>query len=142
MSMQSILSASMSVSRMQAVQSAQTKVEGRIGVLKAEIKSDGGNEQKEKKVGELEEQAASLTGSLMGDLQEVNESLKPDEDNKESEGVEKKPENMDSVELSKRPDGSTPEKKAVTGDPVTYSPEGEEVKAEAQKTGKQVDVKA
>ena len=80
MSMQSILSASASMSRIQKMQSVRSKTQGQIDVLNAEIKQDGGDSKKEEQVNALEEQSANLTGNLMGELSGVNETLKPEKE--------------------------------------------------------------
>lgn len=140
MSMQSILSASMSLNRIQTMQSIQSQNQGRVNVLKAEIKQDGGHvAYKEEEIEELNERSSNIMDNMMDELGDVNETLKPSEDDKAGES-EKTP-NTDKVDLSKPSDG-TDEEKAVRGEaPVSYDAEGK-VKAEASPAGKKVDAKA
>lgn len=141
MSMQSILSASMSLGRIQTMHSVQTQNEGRINVLKAEIKQDGGNENKEEQVKALEEHSSNITGSLMDELNEVNEKLTPSEDSETGEAA--KTPNTDKVDLSHRgEDAEQDGGKAVRSEtPVSYNAEGK-VNETASPSGKQVDSKA
>lgn len=74
MSMQSILTANMSLAKMQVMQSVHTKTQGQIGVLKAEIHLEGGNEKKEEKVKQLTQKSSELMGSMMEELKNTNKS--------------------------------------------------------------------
>ena len=144
MSMQSILSASASMSRIQKMQSVRSKTQGQIDVLNAEIKQDGGDSKKEEQVNALEEQSANLTGNLMGELSGVNETLKtekeptkPEEDTSKGDKVP----DTDQVELSK-PSDATIESKAIRSNaPAIYDAAGE-VKEAVLSPEKRLDIKA
>lgn len=141
MSMQSILSASMTLNRMQTMQSLQTQTQGRINVLHAEIKQDGGHdERKENQISELEERSSNIMDSMMDELKDVNETLKPSEDGKTGE-AEKKP-NTDQVDLSHPTEDTDGEGRTVRAEAaVSYNAEGK-AEAEASPAGKKVDTKA
>lgn len=102
MSMQSILAASQSITRMQTIQSARTQMQGTANVLRVESKQDGGNEKKDAKASELEEKSSTMMGDLMEEVSDINETLKPDEDTKEEEK-----ETTESKEKEKREDKVT-----------------------------------
>lgn len=85
MSMQTLLLASQSITRMQAMQSAKSQMQSTADILRVESKLDGGNEKKLAKADELEKKANDLTEDLMGEITDVNEALKPDEDTKAEE---------------------------------------------------------
>lgn len=135
MSMQSILSASQSLTRMQSMQSATTKSQGQSNVLKAEIKQDGERvtESKKDEMKKLEEKAAQNAQDLMSGITEINGELKPSEDEK-AEGTDSKKEpETDKLELSsnwkeRAEAGDKGSAKISVGDPVTYKPEGGKIK--------------
>lgn len=138
MSMQSILSASMSLSRLQTMQSLHTQTQGRINVLNAELKQDGGESvYKKDAIDELEERSSNIMNNMMDELDDVNESMKPSEEEKTEGAAEKEPD-TDKVELSRHPEAG--EKAASVEEPVSYDAEGKAVKAEP--SGKKVDAKA
>lgn len=131
MSMQSILAASQSMTKMQTIQSVRTQMQGKANVLRIESKQDGGDEKKDAKANELEEKSSNLMGDLMGEVNNVNEVLKPDEDTKteevSKEETEEKTPKTDSVELSdsaiKHNSEGTQAKPAVL-EAVTYNSDG------------------
>lgn len=137
MSMQSILSASQALMKMQTVQSSNTKTQGEISVLKAEIRKDGDHalESKKEKVEELEENVSKTNEDLMDGLNEINGELKPSEENKtdNTETVENQKEpNTDKVEISasgkeKAASGEIAAESIAVGDPVTYKPVGNKI---------------
>lgn len=146
MSMQSILSASLSLTQIQTVQSANTKVQGRINVLKAEIKQDNGNEKKEEEVKGLEEQSSKLMDDLMGNLEEVNSKLDPskEEDGEKTGGSSSTGSNTDKVDLSHKTDGeaskdaSSPVQNA---EPTVYQANGEAAPQERTPSGARVNTR-
>lgn len=141
MSMQSILSASMSLAQMKAGYSAQTQNQGQMNVLKAEIKQDGGNSQKEEKLKALEEKNTKLT-ETMSKLQEIQNSTKPSEEEEDTSitDTEKQP-NTDRVDLSKPNEEGDGEKAAsVQGKAVHYNAQGKTEAAASSE--KKMDVKA
>lgn len=130
MSMQSILSASLSLNRIQVVQAAHTKNEGRINVLQAEIKLDNGNEKKEAEVEQLQEKSASIMDTMMDQVKDAQDALNPSEEGKDESVKETNKEpNTDKVDLTHSPEtteGTTGEVKAAaipSGD-ATYTAEG------------------
>lgn len=105
MSMQSLLAASQSMAKMQAMQSARTQMQSTSNILRIESKQDGGDEKKEAQADALDAQASSAMNSLMTEATNVNEILKPDEDVKTEEASKeeeeaKKPPKTDTIELS------------------------------------------
>lgn len=146
MSMQSILSASLSLNRIQTVQSIHSQNEGRINVLKAEIKLDNGNEKKEAEVEKLQEKSSLIMDTMMDQVNEAQEALNPSEEEKDASATETKKEpNTDKVELSHSPEameGTDGEVKAAavpSGDAV-YTAEGKTEKPVP--SGKKVNTKA
>ena len=105
MSMQALMAASQSMARMQTMQSARTQMQGSANVLRIESKQDGGNQQKLDAADELEKKSSNLMGDLMGEITDVNETLKPDEDAKAEEAAKEeealnKPPKTDTIALS------------------------------------------
>lgn len=132
MSMQSILAASQSMVRMQNMQATRTQMQGNANVLRAESQQDGGNEIKDAQAAVLEEKSGNLMGDIIGELTDVNETLKPDEDikadevSKDGEASKKSPK-TDTVDLSKSATKHTNEgahEKPVVLDAVTYKADG------------------
>lgn len=136
MSMQSIMSASMSLNHIQTMQSVRTKTQGQIGVLNAEIKQDGGDPIKEEKVRELEKSSASLTSNLTGELNDINETLKP-----ENESPKPEDEATDKVELTKPSEGTQDNKEIRSETPALYDAAGN-LKETAPLSDRQLDAKA
>lgn len=91
--MQAIISADVSVKQAQVQGSVATRMEGRAGVLKAEIKQSaalGGNtEAKEAELAEVEQKAMNATASQMNTLVGANrtmqEAAKAEQESKEEE---------------------------------------------------------
>lgn len=146
MSMQSILSASYSLSRAQTTHAVQTHTQGRIGVLKAEIENDGGDKKKEKQVDMLEQKLSDVAGSMMGELNKINEDLKPSEEGKTEEAAKKgegKEPNTDKIQWSQRPDGEQEKLPAVQNDvPVSYDATGNQTAMDPALPGKVLDATA
>lgn len=94
-SMQAIISADTSLKQAQVQKSVSTSMEGRAGVLKAEIKQDKGKntEAKEAEFAQVEQKAADATQSQMETLGEANNAIKEaataEPDNKKDETVTK-----------------------------------------------------
>lgn len=94
-SMQAIISADTSLKQAQVQKSVSTRMEGRAGVLKAEIKQDKGKntEAKEAELAQVEQKAADATQSQMETLKEANNAIKEaataEPDNKKDETVTK-----------------------------------------------------
>lgn len=89
--MQAIVSADMSMNQVQIQGSVKTSLEGRIGVLEAEMKQDAGRgastEQKEAELLDLQEKTAQVTSSQMRTLSQMNEELHEAEE-KDNENTE------------------------------------------------------
>ncbi len=140
MSMQSLLTASMSLSKMQVMQSVNTKVQGQISVLKAEIKMDGGNYKKEEKVEQLTQKSSELVGSMMEELKNTNTQLTTPE--------EEKPSNMDQVDISHKTENTGKEEgeekdgNIQASSAVSYDAEGKKTEKAEAKPGEKMDVKA
>lgn len=133
MSMQALLSASQSMSQMQTMQSARTKMQGNAAVLRTESKQNGGDEKKEAQAEALEEKSAKLLNDLMNEAADVNETLMPDEDvtteteTKEETEETKVPPKTDTVEISTGTAvniGKSVPEKAESLDAVTYNADG------------------
>lgn len=94
-SMQAIISADMSVGQARIQGNTASVMEGRAGVLKAEIKRDavlgGDTSAKEEELAEAEQKAIDATASQMDTLGKVNEYLK------EAEEDERKTEEQENV---------------------------------------------
>jgi hypothetical protein len=78
-SMAAIISADMSMGQVKVQSQVKTNLEGRAGVLKAEINLDasrGGNtEAKEEELADIEEKVNSVTSSQMSALSDINKNL-------------------------------------------------------------------
>ena len=107
-SMQAIISADAAMGQVQVQSRVKSSLEGRAGVLKAEIKRDagaGGNtEAKEAELAEIEEKAGNVTTSQMSALSEISKNL--EEAAKEDGEADKK-------ENAKSPSGESEENPAV-----------------------------
>lgn len=123
MSMQTLLVASQSMSRMQTMQSARTRMQG--------------SAKKEEKADALDEKSNRLMGQLMGEMTDINEVLKPDEEaraeeketEKELEKNAETGEKTDTVTLSDYANGyrgPLPKIDLSMGEAVTYEPDGSE----------------
>lgn len=78
-SMKAMISADSSMKQAQVQGSVATKMEGRAGVLKAEIKQDAGHgnvEAKKEELAEVEQIAEKATASQMNTLSEANKAVK------------------------------------------------------------------
>lgn len=140
MSMQSLLTANMSLAKMQVMQSVNTRTQGQIGVLKAEIQLEGGNEKKEEKVKQLTQKSSDLMGSMMEELKNANAQLaSPEED---------RPSNTDQVEISHKTENTGKEEneegegKIQASSAVSYDAEGKKTEKTETKPGEKMDVKA
>lgn len=97
-SMQAVISADVSMKQAEVQGSVAKKMEGRAGVLKAEIRQDTSfgidTRAKEEELAETEQLAASATASQVGILQKANEEMKDaakaDKTSKTSEAKEDK----------------------------------------------------
>lgn len=101
-SMQTIISADMSVGQARIQGNAASVMEGRAGVLKAEIKRDaalgGDTSAKEEALAEAEQKAMDATASQMDTLGKVNEYLKEAaEDERKTEEQEKVKDGEDKI---------------------------------------------
>lgn len=87
-------------SQAEQISSVQGKMDGRVRVLKAEIKSGYGNiEAKLEEAGELESRSQKLSSEIAGKLNEVNESIGETND-KTAESVEPGAEDSQTVTQS------------------------------------------
>lgn len=92
-SMAAIISADASMNQVKAQGTARAKLEGRAGVLKAEIKQDSNrgksSEIKEKELAVVEAKTQAVSASQMGTLSNVNKQLKEaqETDNETNETV-------------------------------------------------------
>lgn len=135
MSMQAIMAANQSMARMQAMQSAQAQMQGSANILRIESKLDGGNAAKDADAATLEQQSGDLMGDLMGQLTDVNKTLKPEDDAKvegpsKEEETANNPPKSDTVALSdaavRHMSQGTPAKPAVL-EAVTYDAGGSKI---------------
>lgn len=131
MSMQSILSASQSMAKMQTMQSVRTQMQGTANVLRTESTQDGGNEKKLAQADELDKKSNSLMSDIMDEVTDVNETLKPDEEakteEKQEEKLAEKEQRTDKVTLSDYAAGyrsASPDIQPVQGEAVTYDASG------------------
>lgn len=75
-SMKAMMSADSSMKQAQIQGNAATRMEGRAGVLKAEIKQGGGNiEAKQAELAQVEQKAMNATASQMNTLAEANQTI-------------------------------------------------------------------
>lgn len=150
MSMQSILAASQSISNMQTMQSVRTQMQSGANILRAQSKQDGGDEQKDAEAAALEEQSNQLLGDLIGEAGDINETLRPEEEEDEAgaaEGSEEtaKPPKTDTVEISDAAakhlsEGSAA--KPVVGEAVTYKADGSTTPSAPEKSASEKDAPA
>ena len=131
MSMQSLLAASQSIAKMQTMQSAKSQMKSSANVLRIESKQDGGNQKKLANADALDKKSDQLMGNLMGELANVNETTKPNEEikaeNNQEEKILEKDKKADSVTLSNiaaEYRGSSPIINPVMGEAVTYDAGG------------------
>ena len=74
---QSLISASSSMKMARMQNGVKKQMEGHAGVLRAEIKQDGGNDpKKQKELEETEEKAAKVETSTMNTLSDMNKDLR------------------------------------------------------------------
>ncbi len=128
--MNKFIFANISMSSLQVMHSAKNVMQGRINVLRMESKQDGGNEKKDALADELEKKSNALNGDLMEHIEDVNNSLKPEDASKEKELSSKDKENIDKLELSGavKTNGLI-EKEPVVAEPVLYASDGTIAKA-------------
>lgn len=94
-SMQSIISADMSMDQVRVQDSVKTSLEGRAEVLKAELNQDGGNgvssEKKEAELAALQDKAADVEKEQMGAISDIQEGIHraTEEEHQSAEGEEK-----------------------------------------------------
>lgn len=132
MSMLSMLAASQSMLKMQAMQSARGQMGGAANVLRIESKQDGGNKEKEAKADALDEKNNGLMGDLLEEVKDVNETIEAEEKKEAEEAAkekaeEKKKAQTDTLELSaQHPQnlGQLPQAQPVTLEAVTYDATG------------------
>lgn len=149
MSMQSILAAGQSMSRMQTMQSVRTKMQGTENVLRIESKQDGGNEKKDARADALEEKSGDLMGELLNEVTDVNEALKAGGEVKtEKEQEEKhteKDQRTDTLTLSEPSaghKGALQTAQPVKSEAVTYDAYGSKAPIEPAKTAKAFEATA
>ncbi len=127
MSMQSILSASQSMSRLQIMQSAKSQMQSQASILRTESKLDGGNAKKDEQALSLDEKSNKLMNDLMNQVSNVNETITPEEEAKAKEEETAKEPRTDKLELSY---STTDQSGAVScanvavGEPATYKADG------------------
>ncbi len=115
MGMQSLLSMQSALKQASVQGSARARNEGKINVLKSEMKLDGGGSEEQKdRLQQLEAKAEKITASQMGSLGDINKQIneaakKEREEAKAKEKAEKK----DTVEIKKK-DDKKEEKKPST----------------------------
>ncbi len=89
----SIISASSSMKMVRSQQSAKKQMDGKAGILQAEIKLDGGRggdtKKKEGELKEVQDKASKIETSQMNTISEMNENMKQaaKEDQKEQEAA-------------------------------------------------------
>lgn len=108
--MTAIISADISMGQVKIQKQVKSGLEGRAGVLKAEIKQDaGGNtEAKEAELADLEDKVNSVAASQMNALSDINTSLKEAaKADSKSEETEKKGQNEISASETKTDESDT-----------------------------------
>lgn len=137
MSMQAILAASQSMSRMQTMQSSRSQMQGKANVLLVESKQDGGNEKKEQEASALKEKSNEILGDIMNEVADVNEALKPNEEITAEEAAKKEaektaqPPKTDTLELS---DSATVQNSSISNVQVAAAEEIVTYKADGSTT--------
>ena len=130
--MQAIISADTSLKQAQVQKSVSTSMEGRAGVLKAEIKQDKGKntEAKEAELAQVEQKAADATQSQMETLKEANNAIKEaataEPDNKKDEKVTKTGKKTDEKTENKEQEQAL-EKEVPEKEVSEQKPDGEAV---------------
>ena len=126
-SMAAIISADASINQVKAQGSAKAKLEGRAGVLKAEIKQDSSrgksSEKKEKELATVEAKTQAVSSNQMGILSNVSKQLKETQktDNETAETVSKTEKEEDAV-------------------PVEETVRGKEKPSSTETVGKNIDI--
>lgn len=88
LSINALNSAMFSYSQMQTMQSVKTRIDGRNGVLEAEIKSGNGNiEAKKEEMAENIQKGNNIMDNLYENAASINEKLNKTEDPKNTESV-------------------------------------------------------
>lgn len=107
-SMQAMISADSSVKQAEVQGSVASAMDGRAGVLKAEIKQDAGRDNSDKKaeLAEVEQKSADATASQMGTLAEAEKSIK-EAASAEAENADAE-NKSDKAEKTGKKDGKTP----------------------------------
>lgn len=132
--MQAIISADSTLKQAQVLGSVSSSMEGRAGVLKAEIKQDKGQntEAKEAELAKVEQKAMDTTASQMNTLAEANQAL---EDAKTAEPDSKRDKTVSETgRKAEEADGQTEIKKQEMD-------EVSEKKADVETVGTNVDVR-
>lgn len=160
-SMQAIISADSSMDQVKVQGVVKSQMEGRAGVLKAEIKQDGARggdvEKKKEELAEVEAKAEDITASQMSALSDINKTL--EEAAKEDQKAASKTDDKDKTEKKDKSDksdktdeaGKTEDSEGISnGDPVKEHeeadgatnpvPEGVTVST-SEPVGNNVDVK-
>ena len=120
-SMQAIISADSAISQVQSAGRVVTKMEGRAGVLEAEIKLDssrGSNvEAKQEELAEVQQKASQAQASQMNVLANAEKEL--EEAVKSEQKIESKEDNIDDKNAENKVDGTETEE--VIAEPVSVS---------------------
>lgn len=131
MLMQTMLSASQSISRMQTMQSTQTKMQNTATILHTESKlQKGGNKKKDDQANEMEQKSNELMGDLMQEATKVNETIRPDEETKEADAkAEEEKRKAEAADLTlsdpaAKYGSENPHTKAAALEPVIYKADG------------------
>lgn len=122
-SMKAMISADSSMKQAQVHGSVATKMEGRAGVLKAEIKQDAGHgvEAKKEELAEVEQIAEKATASQMNTLSQANKVVK-EAAKAEQTDTEKTAENKETRTDTEKTEKKEPEKEG-TQEKVTETTE-------------------
>lgn len=113
-SMKAMISADSSMKQAQVQGSVATKMEGRAGVLKAEIKQDAGRgvEAKKEELAEVEQIAEKATASQMNTLSEADKAVK-EAAKAEQTDTEKTAENKETRTDTEKTEKKEPEKEGT-----------------------------
>ena len=106
MSMQSLMSMQTALKQATIQGNARSQNEGKINVLKSEMKLDGGgSEEQKERLKQLEAKDEKITASQMGSLGNINKQINETAKKEQEEAKEKtKNEKKDKVEIKKKDD--------------------------------------
>ena len=115
MSMQSLMSMQTALKQATIQGNAHSQNEGKINVLKSEMKLDGGgSEEQKERLEKLEAKAGKIAASQMGSLGNINKQINETAKREQEEAKEKaKTEKKDKVEIKKKDDDKEKKKPAA-----------------------------